>query len=211
MSMRDDVRRERGVTVKTINTRASALEQTDGTTWFRASTNDVDRHGTIVEPRGIDTTNFRTNPVFMWGHDAYGSGGGPPELANVLGRVVDYRQDANAFDIEVEWADHDRAVMARDLVRAGFLSAVSVGFIPDADSMTTRSIEGAEIPVYNRTELVEVSLVPVPSNPNAIALARSLKLPVFSQASPPDGADFEALRDATRDMLAVESLRRSIR
>jgi hypothetical protein len=187
------------VTVETINTRASALEQTDGTTWFRASTNDVDRHGTIVEPRGIDTTNFRTNPVFMWGHDAYGSGGGPPELANVLGRVVNYRQDANAFDIEVEWADHDRAIMARDLVRAGFLSAVSVGF------------EGAEIPVYNRTELVEVSLVPVPSNPNAIALARSLKLPVFSQASPPDGADFEALRDATRDMLAVESLRRSIR
>ena len=198
--------------MESINTRASAIEQTDTTTWFRASTNDIDRHGTIVEPRGIDTTNYSANPVFMWGHDAYGSGGGPPDLQNVLGRVIDYRKDDSAFEIEVEWASHDRASMARDLVRAGFLSAVSVGFIPDAESMSTRSIEGSEVPVYNRTELVEVSLVPVPSNPNAIALARSIRLPVFSQhASPPEGADAEAFRDATRSLLAIESLRRSIR
>ena len=194
-----------------INTRAAAIEQTATTTWFRASTNDIDRHGTIVEPRGIDTENYSANPVFMWGHDAYGSGGGPPDLENVLGRVIDYRKDDNAFDIEVEWAEHDRAVMARDLVRAGFLSAVSVGFIPDADSMTTRAIEGTDVPVYNRTELVEVSLVPVPSNPNAIALARSIRLPVFSQPSPSSDADSEAFRDATRSLLACESLRRSIR
>ena len=101
--------------------------------------------------------------------------------------------------------------MARDLVRAGFLSAVSVGFIPDADSMTTRAIEGTDVPVYNRTELVEVSLVLVPSNPNAIALARSIRLPVFSQPSPSSDADSEAFRDATRSLLACESLRRSIR
>jgi HK97 family phage prohead protease len=195
-----------------INTRAAAIEQTETTTWFRASTNDIDRHGTIVEPRGIDTANYSANPVFMWGHDAYGSGGGPPDLENVLGRVIDYRKDDSAFDIEVEWAEHDRAVMARDLVRAGFLSAVSVGFIPDPDSMTTRSIEGSEVPVYNRTELVEVSLVPVPSNPNAIALARSIRLPIFSKhASPHNSADAEAFRDATRSLLACESVRRSIR
>jgi HK97 family phage major capsid protein len=83
-----------------INTRAAAIEQTDTTTWFRASTNDIDRHGTIVEPRGIDTANYSANPVFMWGHDAYGSGGGPPDLENVLGRVIDYRKDDSAFDIE---------------------------------------------------------------------------------------------------------------
>lgn len=197
--------------METINTSARAIEQDEKTTWFRASTNDLDRHGTIVEPGGIETKNFENNPVFMWGHDAYGSGGGPPDLENVLGRVVGYRKDTDAFDVQVEWAEHDRAVMARDLVRAGFLSAVSVGFIPDADAVTTRAIEGAEIPVYQRTELVEVSLVPVPSNPNAIALARSLRLPTFSQPSPsPDDADPEALRDITRSLLAVERLRRDI-
>ena len=61
-----------------INTAARAVEteSEEGLSWFRASTSDLDRHGTIVEPRGIDTANFVSNPVFMWGHDAYGDGNG---------------------------------------------------------------------------------------------------------------------------------------
>ncbi len=193
--------------------RAIETENEDGLSWFRASTSDLDRHGTIIEPRGINTDNFVSNPVFMWGHDAYGSGDGPPDLENVLGRVVDFNRSDEAFDVAVEWADHDRAVMARDLVRSGFLSAVSVGFIPDPDGMTTRSIDGNEIPVYERTELVEVSLVPVPSNPAAIAIMRSLKLPVFStELSPSDkDADSESLRDNIRALLDVERFRSELK
>ena len=192
--------------------RAVEAENEDGLSWFRASTNDLDRHGTIIEPRGIQTENFVSNPVFMWGHDAYGSGDGPPDLENVLGRVVDFNRSDEAFDVAVEWADHDRAVMARDLVRSGFLSAVSVGFIPDADGMTTRSIDGAEIPVYERTELVEVSLVPVPSNPAAVAIMRSLKLPIISQHSPSEqDADTECLRDNIRAMLDAERFRSELK
>jgi HK97 family phage prohead protease len=190
-----------------INAAARAVEEEGSLSWFRASTNDLDRHGTIVEPRGIDTENFEQNPVFMWGHDAYGDVA-PPDLENVLGRVVDFRTTNDAFDIGVEWAQHDRAIMARDLVRAGFLSAVSVGFIPDPEEMTTRSVDGADIPVYQRTELVEVSLVPVPSNPNAVALMRSLRLPVCSQPSPSDkDADPEGVRKALRAMLQAERFR----
>ncbi len=197
-----------------INTAARAVEteSEEGLSWFRASTSDLDRHGTIVEPRGIDTANFTSNPVFMWGHDAYGSGDGPPDLENVLGRVVDFRRTDEAFDIGVEWAGHERALMARDLVRSGFLSAVSVGFIPDPEGMSTRSIDGNDIPVYERTELVEVSLVPVPSNPAAIALMRSLKLPIISEHSPSDkGADSECLRDNIRVMLDAERIRSELK
>ena len=194
-----------------LNASARAVEEEGAVSWFRASTNDLDRHGTIVEPRGIDTKNFENNPVFMWGHDAYGDAS-PPDIENVLGRVVDFRTTNDAFDIGVEWADHDRAVMARDLVRSGFLSAVSVGFIPDSEAMTTRSIDGADVPVYQRTELVEVSLVPVPSNPNAIALMRSLRLPVFSQTSPPDGgADSEVFKRSVRTLLDAERFRSALR
>jgi len=195
----------------TMNTSARAIESDElDLSWFRASTNDIDRHGTIVEPRGIDTSNYSSNPVFMWGHDAYG-GEGPPDLENVLGRVVEFKATDEAFDIGVDWATHDRAVMARDLVRSGFLSAVSVGFIPDASQMSTRSVEGVEVPVYQRTELVEVSLVPVPSNPSAIALARSFRLPESTSTSPPEGADIEVLRDAIRDHFALEAIRAEIR
>lgn len=198
----------------TLHSRAYTARASDDSesdlSWFRASTADIDRHGTIVEPRGIDTENFSANPVFMWGHDAYG-GNNPPELKNVLGKVTEYRKSDEAFDIGVEWADHERAVMARDLVRSGFLSAVSVGFIPDAESISTRSIDGADIPVYERTELVEVSLVPVPSNPHAVALMRSMRLPIFSNPSPHSCADSDGLREQTRNLLAVERIRRDLR
>tara|TARA_R110000824_G_scaffold207539_2_gene392973 strand:+ start:55 stop:675 length:621 start_codon:yes stop_codon:yes gene_type:complete len=187
-------------------------EDDSGISWFRASTSELDRHGTIVEPDGIDTKNFSNNPIFMWGHDAYGSGDKTPDLENVLGRVVDFKKSNDSFDVGVEWAKHERAVMARDLVKAGFLSGVSVGFIPDPEGMTTRSVEGSEVPVYTRTELVEVSLVPVPSNPNAIAIMRSLKLPIFSQPSPSDkDVDSEGLRDKTRAMLLLERFQSDIR
>ena len=182
-------------------------DENDQLTWFRASTADVDRHGTIIEPAGIDTANFESNPVFAWGHDAYDA----PDIENVLGRVAEYRRSDEAFDIGVEWAPHDRAQMARNLVKAGFLSAVSVGFIPDESAISTRSVGDYEVPVFERTELVEVSLVPVPSNPQAVALMRSLRLPIFSQGSPSMDADSDALRDATKVLLAFERLRRAAR
>jgi len=188
--------------------RANSEDEDSNVSWFRASTNELDRHGTIIEPRGIDTSNFSHNPVFMWGHDAYG-GDSPPDMANILGRVVDFKKSDSEFDIGVEWASHERAVMARDLVRAGFLSGVSVGFIPDPDGTSTRTVDGSEVPVYTKTELVEVSLVPVPSNPSALAIMRSLKLPVISQDPSPseEDADSEGLRDAIRSMLGVERIR----
>ena len=189
-------------------TTARAIDTDDSElSWFRASTADVDRHGTIIEPRGIDTSNFENNPVFAWGHDAYDE----PDIENILGRVTEYKRTDEAFDIGVEWAPHERAQMARNLVKAGFLSAVSVGFIPDESAMSTRSVGEYEVPVYERTELVEVSLVPVPSNPQAVALMRSLRIPVFTQSSPSTDADSDALRDATKVLLAFERLRRAAR
>ena len=65
--------------------------------------------------------------------------------------------------------------MAKNMVRGGILNAVSIGFIPNQEKMVTKSVEGKEVPVYDETELVEVSLVTVPANPNAVALVRSLQ------------------------------------
>jgi HK97 family phage prohead protease len=192
--------------------RAHSDDEESNTSWFRASTNELDRHGTIVEPRGIDTSNFSKNPVFMWGHDAYG-GNAPPDMENVLGRVVDFKTTDSEFDIGVEWAGHDRAVMARNLVRAGFLSGVSVGFIPDPEGTSTRAVDGSEVPVYTKTELVEVSLVPIPSNPSAVAIMRSMQLPVISQDPSPseEDADSEGLRDEIRSMLGMERIRTELK
>jgi HK97 family phage prohead protease len=172
-------------------------------TWFRASTNDIDRHGTIINPMGIKTDNYDRNPVFVWGHDAYG-GNAPPALENVLGRVVEYTKSDEAFDIGVRWAtaeENPRASMARNMVRGGILNAVSIGFIPNKEKIATKDVDGTDVPVYDETELVEVSLVTVPANPNAVALVRSIQkfMPSPASAADSDGRTRNAVaRWATR-------------
>lgn len=187
----------------------SAGESEDSVTWFRASTNDIDRHGTIIDPLGIKTDNYDANPVFVWGHDAYG-GASTPALENVLGRVVEYTKSETAFDIGVRWATEEqnpKAQMAKSMVRGGILNAVSIGFIPNAEKMVTKDVDGEAIPVYEETELVEVSLVTVPANPNATALIRSMQKFTPPPGYPADSGSVTNLRElaqwATRLRLSL--------
>ncbi|WP_162175156.1 HK97 family phage prohead protease [Fodinicurvata fenggangensis] len=83
---------------------------------------------------------------------------------------------AAGFDIVVEFAGAEvnpRAEQALRLVRAGFLQAVSVGFLP-LKSHQEEAPGGRSVTVFDAVELLEVSLVPVPSNPQALALLRAL-------------------------------------
>lgn len=142
---------------------------------FRASTSAKDRHRSRVMPAGIDTLNFDKNPIFLWGHDGYG-GWETPKMENVLGRVVSHTKTEQFFDVEVEFVDasvNPKAEMALGLTRAGALNTVSIGFIPREIVIETDEANG-EIPVIMRSELLEVSLVPIPSNPEAVALVRSM-------------------------------------
>ena len=42
--------------------------------WFRLTTRAIDRHGTIIEPAGVDCASHRTNPVFLWMHQSLAEG-----------------------------------------------------------------------------------------------------------------------------------------
>lgn len=152
---------------------------------FRASTPTIDGHGSIVRPEGIKTERFEANPVFLWAHDGYRTFGGAPKLEHVIGRINAYARDTQAFDIDVEFATEEvnpHGEKAFRLVKAGFLNAVSIGFNPL--SWHWETIEGREVLVFDSVELLEVSLVPIPSNPDAVALVRSL----MAALTPPGGA-----------------------
>jgi len=60
------------------------------------------------------------------------------------------------------------AKVAYGLYKGGFLSAVSVGFIPLQWENGTK--EAGYRRKYTEQELVEVSAVSIPANPNALAL-----------------------------------------
>jgi len=180
---------------------------------FRASTAALDRHDTKILPEGIDTSRFETNPIFVWGHDAYG-GWEVPKMENVLGRVVGIVKSSEALDIDVEFADESvnpKGAQALRMVRAGLLNAVSIGFRILARREETDPSSNKTYWVYEKTELLEVSLVPIPSNPEALALVRSM-----AGASPSTtGADVDARaaeqdRDTSLLLETLRSIRKSI-
>lgn len=154
----------RSLELPAVSTRAAGGR----TVRFKASTRDLDRHGTRIDPMGLDLENFRKNPVFIW-HHSYAGFGATPKVENVLGKVTRLSRDASGLDIDAEFAPAEvnpAAETALKLVRGGFLSACSIGFIPRRIEIEMEG--GDEIPVIREAELLEVSLVMVGSNPNAL-------------------------------------------
>jgi HK97 family phage prohead protease len=131
---------------------------------FVASDATLDRAGEIIEPAGWRLDNYRHNPVFQNAHN-YGN------ILFTLGRAQAVEVRAGRLFLRVLFAVeiNPLARVAYQLYRGGFLNAVSVGFVPlrwetgnDRTPWRRRFVE---------QELLEVSAVSVPANPNALALA----------------------------------------
>jgi len=164
--------------------RAPAAEAAPGTPIrFVASTENVARDGLIIAADGWQLENFRKNPVFLWAHDYRR----PP-----IGRAVrvDVEGKQLVAEIEFDQADED-ARQIEDKYRRGFLSAVSVGWeIQSIDP--PKGALGA--PRISKAELLEISGVPVPSDPDALKAARSAAERADSEADWPQlAADMVAL------------------
>jgi len=127
---------------------------------FTASTSDVDRDGEVIDVTGWDLKNFKKNPVIMFGHDYRSL---PVGKATKIG-VKDSKL-VNTVEFPPE-GTYEFADTVERLVNTGYLKTESVGFIPqkwedgDGDKDPRRT--------YTKQELLEISIVPVPSNPNAL-------------------------------------------
>ncbi|MFA5634107.1 MAG: phage major capsid protein [Candidatus Dojkabacteria bacterium] len=124
------------------------------------STNDVDRHGEIVDIEGIDITNYEKNPVVMWAHDY-----SLPPIARTLSLTKEKIGKKTVLKTVMEFATgiSELAREVYNLYREGFMNAFSIGFIPLDEEGNT----------YTKTELLEYSAVPIPANPNALLLAKA--------------------------------------
>lgn len=133
---------------------------------FTASTADMDRDGEVIDVSGWDLKNFKKNPVIMFAH-SYSTL--PIGKATKIGVKDGKLVDVVEFPPEgtYEFAD----TVAR-LVDAGYLKTQSVGFIPkkweDGDWTDEDGKSNKPRRTYTKQELLEISIVPVPSNPNAL-------------------------------------------
>lgn len=139
----------------------------DGEFEVVATTEGVDRDGEVIKVSGWDFTNFQKSPVLLWGHD-YGS--------LPIGAVTDIRVEGTSVIAKGVFARSEFAQEVRSLYDDGFVKTVSVGFIPHERT-------GATI---TKAELLELSFVSVPSNPDALDRLKSfeskyLKLEVKAQ------------------------------
>ena len=132
---------------------------------FVASTASIDREGESIDPKGWDLSNIGRNLPLLWAHNAH---------ILPIGKVISARVEGESLITGVEFAHKVNAFAKEvyDLVKAGFLKAVSVGFMPisyDAQGKMTSQ------------ELLELSIVNVPANKEAlesneyIAFTKSLK------------------------------------
>ncbi|MBC8485069.1 MAG: HK97 family phage prohead protease [Bacteroidetes bacterium] len=114
-----------------------------------ASTGILDRDEEIIEPDGWVLDNFKLAPQLLWSHDS---------RLLPIGKVtkIDVMNGKLIFDAEFAVKD-EFAKRVSDLMSDGFLSAFSVGFKP-LKKEENRFVE---------QELLEISVVNVPANPEA--------------------------------------------
>lgn len=133
---------------------------------FCFSDGSVDRAGDTINPDGWDTTSFMQNPVALWAHNSWE----PP-----IGRGGNLGVESERLMGDIEFASADVYPFAETiyrLVMGKYIRAVSVGFLPLEWSFVEDKARGFGID-FKRQELLEISVVPVPCNANALAEARS--------------------------------------
>lgn len=122
-----------------------------------------DRVGDSLYPEGCDTKNYVKNPVMLFAHDSSAL----PIAKCVEGPAVEGGQLVATFEFLTE-AENPFAELVFQQVQKGVLRAVSVGFLPKAGKMVWNDEVGGID--FVEWELLEVSVVPVPCNPNALAV-----------------------------------------
>ncbi len=133
-----------------------------------ASVNVVDRSGDLILPEAFAKRlgSFQKNPVMLFAHD-YRSW--------PIGKVTEVGVVENGLRFIGEFAPTDDGKKARENFEFGSLNAFSVGFIPhEWRSPTDEEVKafGPSLShVMTDVELLEISAVPVPANPDALAIA----------------------------------------
>lgn len=131
------------------------------------STSAQDRDGEVIDPKGWDLKNYKKNPVILPAHDY---------SQPAIGRATKVKLEDGKLKFKIEFppeGDNPVADIYRKLYKGGFMNASSVGFIPTE----WKDGDGKKEPYrrYLKQELLELSLVSVPSNPTALVSAKGIQ------------------------------------
>ena len=153
-------------------TKANTVNEETSSLIAFVSTPRLDRMGDIVRPEGMDNADFRRNPVVLWAHD---------DTLPPIGRSA--REEIQAegilaepvFDLKNDPKGFHKQIFGQYV--DGVLNAFSIRFLPRSweKIMVKNPENGAEIWSggfdFKEWQLLEFSAVPIPAQPDALALA----------------------------------------
>lgn len=160
--------------------KADAL--TEGEVEFVVSTNALDAHGERINVDGIDVTDFKKNPVVLWGHDGFNL---PIAKATKI-----WKEDGKLMARAKFYLKDTFANKVYNYIVDGFLNAVSIGGMVKEWGDDGITIE--------KLLMKEFSVVSVPANQEALVASKSF--------SGEQRAELNALANAyARKMLSQEA------
>ena len=173
--------------IKIVNIKQEGLksENNENAFNFIATKEVIDRDGDVVIAKGIDLSNYKNNPIVLFAHNW----GDAP-----VGKAVKLSKKDGALNVSINFADTQEGQKIKYLVANGYLNALSIGFrmvqsyaqnpyltfeksmddlkvdFPDIYSRFEKDIKNGNLNrVITKSELYEISVVPVPANPSALA------------------------------------------
>ena len=161
--------KEINVSYRSVASEIRKKDEEKRTVTFVASDDTKDSAGTVLNQDNWDLTRFNKNGVIGYQHKVYGSWDATDNPDNVIGKGYAYVEDKKLMvDITFEPAEiNPLAEKIFQKILFGSLRAVSVGFLPVGQG---RFGEGKDSNTYYFAgqELLEVSVVNIPANPNAL-------------------------------------------
>lgn len=135
---------------------------------FVMSDETVDRMGDIISVEGWSLKDFKANPIALFGHDS----------KNPIGIWEKVRVEGKKLIGRLKLAEEGTSPFIdtlRKLMQQRIVKAVSVGFVPIKSEPIDKNADPFWGPFrFLEQALMECSVVSVPANPNALALAKAL-------------------------------------
>lgn len=141
---------------------------------FLASTTARDRHRTVINQKNWKLDNFNANPIIGYQHTLYGDMCNAPDPDDVIGKGRAFVEGDKLFvDVTFEPKElNAKADKIFEKVLNGTLRAVSVGFLELGKGKYGQGEErqggSQETYYFEGQELIELSIVNIPSNPEAL-------------------------------------------
>lgn len=140
---------------------------------FVFSDDSVDAYNDRIDAKGWQFDRSGAGTIALFGHDS-------SKVENIIGRAHNVRVEGNQLLGDITFAtkeENPNAEVVFQLVKGGYLNSVSVGFQPVEWTLAKDKSRPGGID-FRKQKLLEISVVGIPANENAVAQARAAGIDV---------------------------------